>query len=66
MQSQSLIPQFTVSELFFQVYRSGRLTTNQRQHLRSSLLQESLSEEEQTAIDRLIYAVRRGWLKMSD
>ncbi|MEB3829020.1 hypothetical protein [Phormidium sp. CCY1219] len=66
MQSQALIPQFTLSELFFQVYRSGCLTRNQRQYLKATLLQDALTEEEQSAIDRVIYAVRRGWLKMAE
>ncbi|AFY80014.1 hypothetical protein [Oscillatoria acuminata] len=66
MNSQSLIPPSNFSELFFQIYWSGRLTLEHRNYLKTTLLQESLTEEEQRAIDRLIYAVRRGWLKLTD
>jgi hypothetical protein len=66
MNTHSLIPPTNFSELFFQIYWSGRLTPEHRQYLRAILLQESLSEEEQSSINRLIYAVRRGWLKLTD
>jgi len=66
MNTQSLMPPGNLSELFFQIYWSGRLTQSHRQYLRAILLQESLSEEEQSSINRLIYAVRRGWLKLTD
>lgn len=55
-----------LSELFFQIYWSGRLTQEHRQYLRAILLQERLSEEDHSSINRLIYAVRRGWLKLTD
>ncbi|MCT7974632.1 hypothetical protein [Laspinema olomoucense] len=66
MNTQSLIPPCNLSELFFQIYWSGRLTQEHRQSLRATLLKDSLSEEEQSSINRLIYAVRRGWLKLAD
>lgn len=66
MSAEAAISQLTMAELFFQVYRYGSLNSNHRQQLRSILLKESISEEEQTAIDRLLYAVRRGWLKIDD
>ena len=56
----------TVAELVFQVCRTGRINYNHRQLLRSFLLQDNLSEEDHTAIDRLLYAVRRGWLQVID
>jgi hypothetical protein len=66
MNTQSLLPQFNLSELFFQIYCSRKLTREHRQYLRTTLLRESLSEEEQRAINRLVYAVRRGWLTLTD
>lgn len=56
----------TVAELVFQVCRTGRINSNHRQLLRSFLLQDCLTEEDHTAIDRLLYAVRRGWLQVID
>jgi hypothetical protein len=66
MMIQTLLPQFTIAELVFQVYHSGLLTHTHRQQLRTVLLNDCLSEEDQTAINRLLHAVRRGWLKVVD
>jgi hypothetical protein len=63
---QSLFPQFTIAELVFQVYHSGLLTLNHRQQLKTAILESALTEEDQTAINRLLHAVRRGWLKVVD
>lgn len=66
MMIQTLLPQFTIAELVFQVYHSGLLTQTHRKQLRTVLLNDCLSEEDQTAINRLLHAVRRGWLKVVD
>jgi hypothetical protein len=63
---QSVFPQFTIAELVFQVYHSGLLTLTHRQQLKTAILEQTLSEEDQTAINRLLHAVRRGWLKVVD
>jgi hypothetical protein len=59
-------PNLTVTEIFSHIYSMGTITQRDRQFLQQALLEESLSEEEITLIDRLVYAVRRGWLKMID
>lgn len=66
MNAEALNTVPTLAEVFFQVYQQGRIDRDHRQHLRETLLKESISEEEQTAIDRLLYAVRRGWLKVAE
>ncbi|MDF0556338.1 hypothetical protein [Kamptonema sp. UHCC 0994] len=66
MMAQALLPQFTIAELVFQVYHSGLLTLTHRQQLRNAILEQALTEEDQTAINRLLHAVRRGWLKVVD
>ncbi len=66
MMTQTLLPQFTIAELVFQVYHSGLLTQAHRKQLRTVLLNDCLTEEDQTAINRLLHAVRRGWLKVVD
>jgi hypothetical protein len=66
MTYQALLPEYTIAELVFQVYRSGFLTTEHRKQLRSLFLDYDLSEEDTTAINRLLHAVRRGWLKVVD
>lgn len=66
MITQTFLPQFTIAELVFQLYHSGLLTPNHREQLKTVLLNDCLSEEDQTAINRLLHAVRRGWLKVVD
>ncbi|MGD1714158.1 hypothetical protein ACP6PL_14745 [Dapis sp. BLCC M126] len=63
---QAFLPEVIITELVFQVYRSGILTQEQRQQLRNLFLYHNLSEEDTTAINRLLHAIRRGWLKMAD
>lgn len=66
LQYQAFPPSFTIAELVFQVCRSGKVTRNHRQKLRSAILQDTLSEEDYSAIDRLLYAIRRGWLELGE
>ncbi|OCR02767.1 hypothetical protein BCD67_18050 [Oscillatoriales cyanobacterium USR001] len=58
--------EFTIADLFFQVYRSGILTLAHRKYLKNAILESNLSQEDQTALNRLLHAVRRGWLKVVD
>mgnify|MGYP000072964487 CR=1 FL=1 len=62
--NQSFLPAIGITELMFQVYRSGILTKDQRKQLKDLFLYHNLTEEDTTAINRLIHAIRRGWLKM--
>lgn len=60
------LPNLTITELFSHIYSVGRITRQDRKFLQNALLEQSLSEEEISLIDRLVYAVRRGWLQMID
>lgn len=55
-----------LSEIFAQASSSGYLTVADRDGLKFALLDESLSSEERAAIDRLLYAVRKGRLRLVD
>ncbi|NEN88458.1 MAG: hypothetical protein F6K48_05775 [Okeania sp. SIO3H1] len=66
MNYQNLLPEVIIAELVFQVYRSGILTLEHRKQLRSLFLYHNLTEEDTTAINRLLHAIRRGWLKVAD
>jgi hypothetical protein len=52
-------------ELYFQVWKSGCLDRRQRQQLQSLLLGENLGETECTLINRLLHAIRRGWISLA-
>lgn len=64
MKAEALNTESTMAEVYFRVYQQGKIDISHRQKLRATLLKESVSQEEQTAINRMIYAVRRGWLKL--
>jgi hypothetical protein len=55
-----------VSELFAQSSHSGYLTIADRYGLMAALLEDSLNEEERRSIDRLLRAVSRGQVKVTD
>lgn len=53
-----------LSYLYSQVTRTRSLTAADRQLIRSVLLQEQIHEEESRIINRILYSVRRGWIKL--
>lgn len=53
-----------LSELFAQASNCGYLTRFDRYRLMMALLEFPLSDEEQAAIDRLLYAVCRGHIRL--
>ncbi|MBS0015658.1 hypothetical protein [Limnospira platensis] len=56
----------SLEEMFGQVMFSSVVTTEDRQRLKATLLKETISEDEQAIINRLLYNVRRGWVKLID
>lgn len=66
MPEQSCFIYSHLSKLFSKVWRQGGLTTGDRQGIMFTLLKNSLSQEELYTIDRILHAVRRGWLQIID
>ncbi|MGE5655917.1 MAG: hypothetical protein ACM37W_04810 [Actinomycetota bacterium] len=60
------VSQMTLEELFGQVMFSSVVTRHERQQLRAALLGGCLNEDEHAIINRLLYNVRRGWVKIID
>jgi hypothetical protein len=54
----------TLTELFACVMQKGQLSLTDRYGLMAVLLDNSISEEEKDIINRVLYAVRRGRLKV--
>jgi hypothetical protein len=54
----------SLEDLFGQVLLSGLLTPIDRLRIRAVLLNESISEEHHAIINRLLYGVRRGFIKL--
>lgn len=55
-----------IAEMLASTSDSGLLTLNDRYGLMAAILDESLDEQEQRAINRLLRAVLRGKLKVSN
>ncbi|MBE9183823.1 hypothetical protein IQ270_03555 [Microcoleus sp. LEGE 07076] len=60
------VSQMTLEELFGQVMFSSVVTRHDRRQLRYALLERTLNEDEYAIINRLLYNVRRGWVKIID
>jgi len=56
----------SIEEVFGQIICSGKISLRDRQLIRSALLEDSLTEEHQAIINRVLYNVRRGFLKLVD
>ncbi|MDJ0553710.1 MAG: hypothetical protein QNJ68_04560 [Microcoleaceae cyanobacterium MO_207.B10] len=55
-----------LEEVFSQVMFSNVVTRNERNQIKNVLLTYSLNEDEYAIINRLLYNVRRGWVKIVD
>ena len=66
MQVPTLYSTSLIAEVFGQAWNAGSLTVNQREGLMAALLENPLNSEDYAAIDRLLHAVRRGWIKVSE
>ena len=54
-----------VAAIFSEAWVSGSLTKHDRLGLNSALRSWGLSIEAHPAIDRIVHAVRRGWLSLA-
>ena len=65
MQALTLKSDCTIAELFYQVTHSGNLTRSESHGLRA-LCESTLGQDDQDAVNRLLHAIRRGWVRISD
>ncbi|HEY9611125.1 hypothetical protein [Allocoleopsis sp.] len=56
----------TIAQLFSQVIQRGQLTLKDRCVLMTAILNNSLCQEEEILINRLLHSVRRGRLQVID
>jgi hypothetical protein len=59
----NLLPS-AIAELFAQTTRTGVITKADRYGLMAAILDETITQEEKQAIDRMLHALRRGRLRM--
>ena len=55
-----------IAAVFSEVWDSGKITQQERDELRAALLYGELSSDDYAAIDRLVHAVKRGWLSLGN
>lgn len=54
----------TLPDVYFQVWESETMTLSARAILQESLLGEQLKEADRALIDRLLFAVRQGFVSL--
>lgn len=63
-QPSELTSSLLLSEIFVSVSTTQTLTRSQRESLKQLLLEDVLSEEEATSVDRVLRAIRRGSIQV--
>jgi hypothetical protein len=53
-----------LEELFSKVLLSGLMTKSDRRRIQAALLENAVTEENLMIINRLVYGVRRGFVKL--
>ncbi|MFB2834631.1 hypothetical protein [Floridanema evergladense] len=56
----------TLEALCGKIMVAGQITISDRYQIRSALLNDTLSEPEQILINRLLYGIRHGLLRIAD
>ncbi|MGB3534839.1 MAG: hypothetical protein WBA13_15170 [Microcoleaceae cyanobacterium] len=56
----------SLEELFGEVMFSSLITRSDQQRLLQALKSKSLSDDETAIIQRLLYNIRRGWIRLVD
>lgn len=67
MKTETFIPEYTISELYLNIWKSGTIDQTQLQQIQYTINSQILkSSDNQKILTRLLYAVRRGWLSVMD
>ena len=60
-------PEYTISELYLKIWKSGKIDRTMFQKIQSEINSQSLrSSDDLKIVSRVLYAVRRGWLSVID
>jgi len=67
MTTKAYIPEYTISELYLNIWKSGKIDRTVFQQIQYAINSHSLkSSEDRKIVSRLLYAVRRGWVSVMD
>ncbi|MEG3936206.1 MULTISPECIES: hypothetical protein [unclassified Microcoleus] len=67
MTTKAYIPEYKISELYLNIWKSGKIDRTVFQHIQYAINSHSLkSSDDRKIVSRLLYAVRRGWVSVTD
>ncbi|MEG4148200.1 hypothetical protein [Microcoleus sp. Pol12B5] len=67
MTTKAYIPEYKISELYLNIWKSGKIDRTVLQQIQYAINSHSLkSSEDRKIVTRLLYAVRRGWVLVMD
>ena len=67
MKTKAYIPESTISELYLNIWKSGKIDRSVFHQIQYEINSQSLkSSDDLKIVSRLLYAVRRGWLLVMD
>lgn len=67
MRTTAYIPEYTISELYLNIWKSGKIDRTVFHKIQYEINSQSLrSSDDQKTVSRVLYAVRRGWLSVMD
>ncbi|WP_293122156.1 hypothetical protein [Microcoleus sp. bin38.metabat.b11b12b14.051] len=67
MKTKAYIPESNISELYLNIWKSGKIDRSLFHQIQSEINCQSLkSSDDSKIVSRLLYAVRRGWLSVRD
>ncbi|MEG4065938.1 hypothetical protein QUA42_01065 [Microcoleus sp. Pol11C2] len=67
MTTKAYIQEYKISELYLNIWKSGKIDRTVFQQIQYAINSHSLkSSEDRKIVSRLLYAVRRGWVLVMD
>ncbi|MEG4838693.1 hypothetical protein [Microcoleus sp. B9-D4] len=67
MTTKAYIAEYKISELYLNIWKSGKIDRTVFQQIQYAINSHSLkSSDDRKIVSRLLYAVRRGWVSVTD
>ena len=67
MTTKAYIPEYKISELYLNIWKSGKIDRTVFQQIQYAINSHSLrNSDEGKIVSRLLYAVKRGWVSVMD
>lgn len=67
MRTQIFVPEYAISELYLNIWKSGMIDQTQLEQIQDAVNSQTFrSSDNQKILNRLLYAVRRGWLSVME